>query len=109
MSEMFDFDVAALKSDNRIISNISDNLSAALVKRKEDEFRSVINEALPPGWTLEDVKRRCSLVTYHGSPIEMLCVDGKPVLELHPVEFETVQTETGWTMRVTQKYRKLTS
>lgn len=108
MSELFDFDTAALKADRSIISSVTDNLGAALTKRKEDEFRAVLNEALPPGWTLEEVKRRCQLVRCHGNPVETLCVDGKPVLEMHPVEFETVPTETGWTMRATQKYRKLT-
>lgn len=109
MRELFDFDDSALKvKRSSLISNVTDNISAALTKRKEDEFRAVINEVLPPGWTMEDVKRRCSLVRYHGSPIETLCIDGKPVLVLYPVEFETVETDTGRTMRCTQKYRKLT-
>lgn len=106
MRELFDFDSAALKKGRSIIDNVTDNLGAALAKRKEDEFRAVINEALPLGWTLEEVKRRCRLVRHHGDPVETLCVDGKPALEIHPVEFETVQTETGWTLKATQKYRK---
>lgn len=109
MSELFDFDAAALKKDRGIISDVTDNLGAALTKRKEDEFRAIINETLPPGWTLEDVRRRCQLIRLINDPIETLCVDGKPVLEIHPLEFKNVETETGWTMLVTQKYRKLTS
>lgn len=107
MSELFDFDTAALKIGHSIISSVTDNLGAALTKRKEDEFRAVLNEVLPPGWTLEEVKRRCQLVRYHDNPVETLCLDGKPILELHPIEFEQVETETGWTLKATQKYRKL--
>lgn len=91
-----------------MIKDISDNLGAALAKRKEDEFREVIDAFLAPGWSMEDVKRRCQIVRYANKLVETLCIDGKPVLEIHPLEFEQAKTETGWTIRATQKYRKLT-
>lgn len=92
-----------------IIDRLIGDAAAAMARKKEDEFREVLDAAFPTGWTPDMIRRRCSLVRYVGSPVETLCVDGKAVLEIHPLEFEQVQTETGWTMKVTQNYRRLPS
>ena len=84
-----------------------DNVAGAMVAKKEGELRDVLNAAFPTGWTMDDVRGRCRLIRYTGSLIEMLFIDGIPALEIHPLEFTQEQTDTGWTMRVTQKYRRL--
>lgn len=84
-----------------------DNAALEMVRKKEEEFRQVLDAAFPTGWTLDDVKRRCKLMRYSWSPVETLYVDGNPVLEIHPLEFEQIRTESGWTMKVTQNYRRL--
>jgi hypothetical protein len=89
-----------------MMKQITDNVAAAMAGKMDDEFRAVLNEAWPTGWTLEDVKRRCVLVRYHDSEVETLCIDGVPALELHPLELESVKTDTGWTYRVTRNYRR---
>lgn len=90
--------------------NLSEIIAPAansMVRQLDDTIKVVLDSCWPPGWTLEDVKRRCSLVRRSSSEVQTFCVDGVPVLELHPVEFEQFPTETGWTMRLTQKYRDL--
>lgn len=86
---------------------ITDNAAAAMAQKKEAEFRAVLDAVFPTGWNMELVKRRCQLVRYFGSPVETLCIDGKPALEIHPLQFDQKQTDTGWTMTVTQQYRRL--
>lgn len=95
--------------NDNIIDRMVGDAAAAMARKKEDEFRDVLDAAFPTGWTHDMIRRRCSLVRYVGSPVETLCVDGKPVLEIHPLQFEQVQTETGWVMKVTQNYRRIPS
>lgn len=81
--------------------------SSAMAAKQDERIKTVLDYVLPAGWTMEDVKRRCRMVSHVGSPIQTLWVDGEPVLALHPVELQHVKTDTGWTMRLTQNYREL--
>lgn len=84
------------------------NAAADMASKKESTIKIVLDETIPEGWTLADVKKRCRMVRVAGNPVETLHVDGVPVVEFWPIESEMVPTETGWTYKVTQKYRKLT-
>jgi len=90
-----------------MIKEIAKNIGSELARKKDSELRWVLDKAIPTGWTLADVEKRCRLVRHDDSPIETLCVDGKPVLEIHPVEIEQEPTETGWVIRVVQKYGRI--
>ena len=89
---------------------IRDEITANMATQMAVKLDGTIKAALDRHWgvwSTDDLKRRCTLVRIAGSPIETLCVDGKPILEIHPLEVETVRTEHGWTLRATQNYRNL--
>jgi hypothetical protein len=86
---------------------IQKNAVSAMAKKLDDTLKGVFDSCWPEGWTMDDVKRRCTRTRVHGSPVEIFYIDGVPKLELHPVELETVRTDMGWTMRLTQNYRLL--
>ena len=88
---------------------VSDYIEPAMIEmvsKKEDAIKAAL-DSFWQVWSLEDIKRRCRFARAAGSPVETLYADGVPLLEFHPLETETVPTETGWTIRVTQKFRDL--
>ncbi len=91
---------------------IRDEINSTLAKQMAAKLDGEIEGALNgfwPAWSRDDVKRRCHLVSRAGSPIQTLYADGIPILEIHPIQIETVKTETGWTLQATQNYRRLHS
>jgi hypothetical protein len=79
-----------------------------MVEQKEGIVRNALDECIP-GWTRDDVLKRCRWTRIAGSPVETLEVDGKPILEMHPLEFSGPVLEGDrYVCRVTQAYRKLT-
>ena len=89
---------------------IRDEIMSEMASSMASKLDSTIKGALDRHWgvwSTDDLKRRCQLVSVHGSPIQTLYADGKPILEIHPIEVDTVKTETGWTLQATQKYRNL--
>jgi len=85
---------------------VSANAASDMTRQLDAEIRA----ALTDRWGLfaaEDVKRRCQIVRIAGSPIETLHIDGVPALQIWPVEQETIATDTGWTLRLTRKVRRI--
>lgn len=90
-----------------ILSELMQPAMDSLVKQMEGEFRAALDE-LVPDWTLLDVKTRCAIVRVQGSPVETLHIDGKPVLEMHPIEYgEPVLRGGAYTMTITRRLRRL--
>lgn len=76
-----------------------------MIERKEGIVRDALDRVLP-GWTMEDVRKRCEWIKVKGRPEETLHVDGEPVLEMHPLEFSDCILEGDrYVTRVTQQYR----
>lgn len=69
-------------------------------------MREVLND-VEPGWTIAGLKNRLSLVRHVGSPVETLTLDGYPLLEIWPVEWDLVREGESWKYRGTQKFRRL--
>lgn len=89
---------------------IRDEINSALSKQLAAKLDCEIEGALNgfwPVWSMDDVKRRCQIIGRVGDPIQTLYADGVPILEIHPVQVETVKTGTGWTLRATQNYRRV--
>jgi hypothetical protein len=89
---------------------IRDEIKAMLVKKAAAKLDSEIEGALSAVWSvwsMEDVERRCCIMGRPGSPIQTLYADGVPILEIHPVQVETVRTGVGWELRATQNFRRL--
>ena len=86
-------------------SDIAQRLAAAMAAQKESLLRSVI----PGNWSLSEIKARCAIQISLGSnPVETFFVDGVPVLEIYPAEWEVVESAGTTTLLSTQKYRRLT-
>ena len=75
-----------------------------------DLKEKAILDALPDaahGVPMLQLASRCRLIVYPNK-VEILLFDGKPILEIHPVELTTIHDEHGVRMQATQKYRKIT-
>lgn len=69
----------------------------------ETEIRCCIQE----DWSVEEIKRRCRWTKSADSLVEILYVDNKPVLEVHPIETNPELQEDKVLITVTQKIRRL--
>lgn len=86
-----------------MIEEITSCIASSLVGQLEQEFQAVI----PNDWTTDEIKRRCKLVRQIGLPFETLYVDDKPVLEIHPMQFEQIREDDRFILRATQNFRRL--
>lgn len=89
---------------------IRDEINSALAGKMAAQLDTTIKGALDTHWgvwSTDDLKKRCKLVSRLGSEVQTLYADGRPILEIHPIQVETVRTDTGWTLRATQNYRTL--
>jgi hypothetical protein len=89
-----------------VIRSFTDAMAASVIAEKESFLRGLLDKHIP-GWTLEDVPRRCKWIRYAGKAQEELHIDGKPVLEMWPIEFENFQEGNAYKIRATWKYREL--
>lgn len=90
--------------------SIRDQINTSMARSMSSNLDTTIKGALDAHWGVwssDDLKRRCKLVTVAGSPVQTLYADDIPILEIYPLEVETVRTDTGWSLRATQNYRRL--
>lgn len=70
---------------------------------------TIIKKALDgvePDWTISSMRGR--LTREIDGDIEFVCLDGKPILEFHPLEIGQAELrEDRYVMNVTQRYRAL--
>lgn len=78
--------------------------AGSMYRKMDDEVRSALN-AFWPVWTLDDVKRRCQIVRVAGQPLEILCADGIPLLEIYPVETSMELKGDRYVMTMTRRFR----
>lgn len=86
------------------MTRISHDLSMSFAKNQDAIIIGVLNEI--EGERVVAIEARRLRIVQHGM-IQTLTLDGKPILEFHEIEFETVETEFGWKMIATQRYRRL--
>lgn len=89
-----------------MMREFTDSVASSVMAEKEN-FLRVLLDRVAPGWTLQSVPARCRWLRFEGSPIEVLEVDGVPVLEMYPIETETVRGKDSYTLKVSWKYREL--
>lgn len=89
-----------------ILSRYTIEAMTDMVTQKEAAIREALNSLLP-GWSMGEVKDRCTFTTCRGDPCEYFCIDGRAVLQFFPMEFGQRQTETSYIITATQKVRKL--
>lgn len=84
--------------------SLSHDIAMKMAKQQDSLIKSVIDDVLG---------ERAGYIETHRLHIEIrgqvntVLLDGKPILELYPVQFETVKTEFSWNMLATQNYRRL--
>lgn len=90
-----------------IREEITSAAAGQMAKHLDVRIKAALDAFWPPGWTLDDVKARCRLVSLIGSDVQTLYADDVPLLEVYPIQLESERTTDGWTMRLTQQYRTL--
>ncbi len=90
-----------------MISKYANRISAEVAAKLEVEMATAL-DSVSPGWGMTDVMSRCRLEKQSGIPFETLLFDDKPILEIHPIQMDRVETKNDSTSyRVTQNFRRL--
>jgi len=91
-----------------VVARQIDSAALSLTTQMDGEIRTALN-AFWPEWTIYDVRRRCQIVRVLPSPIETVCADGVPLLEMYPIESHTEQKGDRYVITYTRKFRRLRS
>ena len=83
-----------------------ENLSAQIVSSQDDIIASAITATIGEGWILSSLTGRLVRKIYPDK-IEVIALDGKDILELHPMTFEQVTEGGAIKLKAVQKYRLL--
>ena len=83
----------------------TDSLAHESAKKTDAILTGAINAVIGKGWQICDLKGRLSCVKIAGHPQETITLDGKPLVELWPVELETVSENGKITIKATRNYR----
>ena len=70
-----------------MIQNVTEKLAEQVAQQREQ----VIANVLPSGFTLDEIRKRVTLVKFFGSQNETLCLDGNPIVTFMPPEVEHVK------------------
>lgn len=81
--------------------------ATSMVHKMDHEISQALTNFLGRCWTEDDVKSRCQIIR-DGHGVETFCVDGEPLLEMHPVESSIEYTQDSVIVRYTRKFRRLT-
>lgn len=86
--------------------DLTDSAAANLLEKVEQEVQAAL-DAYAPGWTIDDVRWRCSLTSAGPGTVQTLKFDERPLLEIYPVETEVVPDTTKIVIRYKQKVNRL--
>ena len=82
------------------------NLSTQIASSQDGIIASAITAAIGEGWILSSLAGRLVRKIYPDK-IEVIALDGKNILELHPMTFEQVTEGGAIKIKAVQKYRLL--
>ncbi len=72
------------------VENMSSQLSRIIISKKDSLVRDAITNKLgSDDWTVEDVIPRLSVVINEPHDIRTICMDGRPIIAIGPVELVT--------------------
>lgn len=91
---------------SELINNMSGAAVVGMASKLDSEIKAVL-DAFWPSWTMQDVKERCVIVSYHGDAYKTLCADGVPLLEIYPPEFRHERLDDRYVVHITQNFRRL--
>lgn len=91
-----------------MIDQIVKNTAQQMANKADHEIRQALDAALGDTWTIGDVQSRCVIQHKVHSGLEVLTLDGVPILEMYPLEFgPMINDGEKWTQTVTRRFRRL--
>lgn len=83
-----------------------ENLSAQVANSQDELIAKAITDVIGEGWTLASLAGRLVRKVYPDK-VEVVALDGKNILELHPIRFEQVTEGSSIKIKAVQDYRLL--
>lgn len=91
-----------------IMTKVHEQAALGITSKLDAEIRDVLDDLWGGGWTLGDVARRCVMQKCAGNPIETLCADGIPLIEIHPVQSSFNRLPNGnYQLRYSRNFKRL--
>jgi hypothetical protein len=95
-----------LRSDGPLdAADCSASLARDSAKATDEILSAEITAMVGDGWMIADLRGRLQSVRVRDEPRETILLDGKPLVELWPVELETVNEGGKITIKATRRYR----
>ena len=85
-------------------SGYASSLAHESAKNTDTILTDAISAVIGRGWEVSDLKGRLACVKIQGQPQETYTLDGKPILELWPIQLETINEDGKFTMKCTLNY-----
>jgi hypothetical protein len=98
-------DANDLASRGCLESSCCASLARDSAKAIDEIIRDAINATIGGDWVIADLRGRLQRITIQGQAPETYYLDGKPILELWPVELETVNDGKSFVVHATRQYR----
>lgn len=76
-------------------------MNAEVAKNTDAILTDAITAVIGKGWQICDLKARLACVKIQGQSQETYTLDGKPILELWPIQLETINEGGKFTMKAT--------
>ena len=86
-------------------SGYASSLAHESAKNTDAILTDAISAVIGRGWEVSDLKGRLACVKIQGQPQETYTLDGKPILELWPIQLETINEGGKFTIKATRNYR----
>jgi hypothetical protein len=86
-------------------SGYASSLAHESAKNTDAILTDAITAVIGKGWQICDLKGRLACVKIQGQPQETYTLDGKPILELWPIQLETINEGGKFTIKATRNYR----
>ncbi len=92
--------------DVNVRAHAVENLASEVAKSQDGVIANAITAAIGEGWTLVSLTGRLVRKVYPNK-VEVIAIDGKDILEFHPIRFEQVTEGGSIKIKVVQDYRVL--
>ena len=84
-----------------------ESLAQGMAEKTDKSIAEAITSSIGDGWNIAELKGRLGIVRLRNAPKETLTLDGKPIMELYPVELTTEQRGSSTVITAAQNYRTL--
>ena len=90
------------------MSELRNNLASSIIDKKEQVYKDAI-AFVSDGkeWTNDEIRKRCTIEIMQQTRVEIFLIDGVPMVEFHPMEFNTTNEDLSYKMNMSFKCREL--